>query len=150
MIETVGETASLLEVAIATGRTHQIRVHAAHSGTPLRATIVTATRSSSVARAPGLRRMFLHSHSLSFIWPESGEEFSVSVPLPAGAQGRAERYGGRPRGSSPADLSAAASQINGKPISAVGSRDSMCSNSATPSASALKLPTQSNGCSMSR
>jgi hypothetical protein len=29
-----------------------------------------------------LRRMFLHAHSVSFEWPETGEEFSVSVPLP--------------------------------------------------------------------
>ena len=26
--------------------------------------------------------MFLHAHSLSFDWPETGEPFSVSAPLP--------------------------------------------------------------------
>src|SRR5205807_2448922 len=32
-------------------------------------------------RELGLRRMFLHAHSLSFAWPQGGE-FSVSTPLP--------------------------------------------------------------------
>jgi hypothetical protein len=27
--------------------------------------------------------MFLHAHQVSFVWPESGVEFSVSAPLPA-------------------------------------------------------------------
>jgi hypothetical protein len=26
--------------------------------------------------------MFLHSHSLSFEWPDTGESFSASAPLP--------------------------------------------------------------------
>jgi len=26
--------------------------------------------------------MFLHSHSLSFEWPDTGEPFSASAPLP--------------------------------------------------------------------
>jgi 23S rRNA pseudouridine955/2504/2580 synthase len=30
----------------------------------------------------GLQRMFLHAHSLSFEWPETGEPFSASAPLP--------------------------------------------------------------------
>jgi 23S rRNA pseudouridine955/2504/2580 synthase len=83
LIETVGETASLLEVAIATGRTHQIRVHAAHLGHPVAGDdrYGDPEFNASLERH-GLRRMFLHSHSLAFIWPESGEEFSVSVPLP--------------------------------------------------------------------
>jgi hypothetical protein len=34
-------------------------------------------------QASGLSRMFLHAHHLSFLWPETGVEFSVSAPLPA-------------------------------------------------------------------
>jgi 23S rRNA pseudouridine955/2504/2580 synthase len=30
----------------------------------------------------GLRRMFLHAHSVAFAWPDTGAEVSVSVPLP--------------------------------------------------------------------
>ena len=83
LIETVGRTASLLEVAIETGRTHQIRVHAAHLGHPVAGDERYGDpRFNSALRAHGLRRMFLHSHSLSFVWPDTGEEFSASVPLP--------------------------------------------------------------------
>ena len=33
-------------------------------------------------RSFGLQRIFLHAHSLSFAWPETGEVFSASAPLP--------------------------------------------------------------------
>jgi 23S rRNA pseudouridine955/2504/2580 synthase len=83
LIETIGRTASLLEVAIATGRTHQIRVHAAHLGHPVAGDERYGDpRFNAALRAHGLRRMFLHSHSVSFVWPETGQEFSASVPLP--------------------------------------------------------------------
>jgi 23S rRNA pseudouridine955/2504/2580 synthase len=84
LLEAFGKTASLLEVAIATGRTHQIRVHAAHRGHPVAGDdrYGDPEFNSSVARL-GLRRMFLHAHSIEFEWPESREPFAVSVPLPA-------------------------------------------------------------------
>jgi 23S rRNA pseudouridine955/2504/2580 synthase len=83
LIETVGGIASLLEVSIATGRTHQIRVHAAHLGYPVAGDDRYGNADFNAAlERHGLRRMFLHSHSMAFVWPESGEEFSVSVPLP--------------------------------------------------------------------
>jgi 23S rRNA pseudouridine955/2504/2580 synthase len=83
LIETVGDAASLLEVAIATGRTHQIRVHAAHLGHPVAGDerYGDPEFNASLERL-GLKRMFLHSHSIEFVWPETGEPFSVSVPLP--------------------------------------------------------------------
>ena len=31
----------------------------------------------------GLSLFLLHAHQLSFIWPESGVEFTASAPLPA-------------------------------------------------------------------
>jgi 23S rRNA pseudouridine955/2504/2580 synthase len=83
LIEAIGRTASLLEVAIATGRTHQIRVHAAHLAHPVAGDERYGDAKFNAAlRAHGLRRMFLHSHALSFVWPETDEEFFVSVPLP--------------------------------------------------------------------
>ncbi len=83
LIDTLGRTASLLEVAIATGRTHQIRVHAAHAGHPVAGDDRYGDPEFNDAmRRFGLRRMFLHSRSIAFVWPESGEEFSVDVPLP--------------------------------------------------------------------
>jgi 23S rRNA pseudouridine955/2504/2580 synthase len=84
LLDTYGKTASLLEVSIATGRTHQIRVHAAHVGHPVAGDdrYGDPDFNASLARQ-GLRRMFLHAHSVEFAWPETGEEFAVSVPLPA-------------------------------------------------------------------
>jgi 23S rRNA pseudouridine955/2504/2580 synthase len=83
LLETIGRTASLLDVSIATGRTHQIRVHAAHLGHPVAGDErYGEPEFNDAMRRFGLRRMFLHSHSVAFVWPESGEEFSISVPLP--------------------------------------------------------------------
>jgi 23S rRNA pseudouridine955/2504/2580 synthase len=83
LLERFGKTASLLEVSIATGRTHQIRVHAAHAGHPVAGDERYGDDDfNAYLKTFGLRRMFLHAHSLSFTWPESGEEFNASVPLP--------------------------------------------------------------------
>jgi 23S rRNA pseudouridine955/2504/2580 synthase len=81
-IQFFGKRASLLEVAILTGRTHQIRVHALHAGHPVAGDEKYGDDDfNSAMEAFGLRRMFLHSHSVSFEWPAGGE-FSVNTPLP--------------------------------------------------------------------
>jgi 23S rRNA pseudouridine955/2504/2580 synthase len=83
VLERYGKTASLLEVAIATGRTHQIRVHANHVGHPVAGDERYGDDDfNAYMKTFGLQRMFLHAHSLSFEWPESGEQFSASAPLP--------------------------------------------------------------------
>lgn len=70
---------SLIEAELETGRTHQIRVHAAHAGHPLAG---DPRYGDAQAGAPaGLDRMFLHAHSVAFDWPDSGEPFHVSAPL---------------------------------------------------------------------
>jgi 23S rRNA pseudouridine955/2504/2580 synthase len=74
--------ATLVEVIIPTGRTHQIRVHAAHIGHPVAGDEKYGDREANKRfRNLGLRRMFLHAHSLSFDHPVSGEPVSVSAPL---------------------------------------------------------------------
>jgi 23S rRNA pseudouridine955/2504/2580 synthase len=84
VVDAIGRRASLLEVGIATGRTHQIRVHAAHAGHPVAGDERYGDpQFNEEMMRYGLRRMFLHSHSVEFVWPETGDEFSVSVPLPA-------------------------------------------------------------------
>jgi hypothetical protein len=30
----------------------------------------------------GLKRMFLHAHSIAFVWPDTGVPLAVSAPLP--------------------------------------------------------------------
>lgn len=83
LVDRYGKTASLLEVSIETGRTHQIRVHAAHGGHPVAGDERYGDEDfNAYLESFGLKRMFLHSHSLSFEWPDTGEPFSASAPLP--------------------------------------------------------------------
>ena len=83
-VQFFGKRASLVEVALETGRTHQIRVHAAHAGYPLAGDEKYGDAEfNEKMKAAGLTRMFLHAHQVSFVWPDSGVEFSVSAPLPA-------------------------------------------------------------------
>jgi 23S rRNA pseudouridine955/2504/2580 synthase len=75
--------ASLLEVQILTGRTHQIRVQAAAAGHPLAGDEKYGARPfNQKMRRLGLKRMFLHAHALSFDDPVSGEQRAFSTPLP--------------------------------------------------------------------
>jgi len=75
--------ASMVEVDLETGRTHQIRVHAAHVGHPVAGDDKYGDKDFNARmREEGLTRMFLHSHRISFDWPNGGD-FSASAPLPA-------------------------------------------------------------------
>ncbi len=81
-IQFFGKRATLMEVAIFTGRTHQIRVHAQHAGHPVAGDEKYGDESfNAEMKALGLKRMFLHANSVSFVWPGKGE-FSVNTPLP--------------------------------------------------------------------
>ncbi len=82
-VQCFGKLASLVEVALVTGRTHQIRVHAAHAGYPIAGDekYGDAVFNERMAKL-GLERMFLHAHSVSFTWPGSGKVVSVNAPLP--------------------------------------------------------------------
>ena len=83
-VQFFGKRASLVEVSLETGRTHQIRVHAAHAGYPLAGDEKYGEEEfNEKMKESGLKRMFLHAHHVSFVWPETGVEFSVSAPLPA-------------------------------------------------------------------
>ena len=73
--------ATLVEVEIVTGRTHQIRVHALHAGHPLAGDDKYGDADFNRAmKAKGLRRLFLHAHQLRFPWGEQ-EEKLYSAPL---------------------------------------------------------------------
>jgi 23S rRNA pseudouridine955/2504/2580 synthase len=77
------DVATLMDVAIHTGRTHQIRVHAAFAGHPVAGDDKYGDREANGAlRAFGLRRMFLHAASIAFRWPD-GAAFRAEAPLPA-------------------------------------------------------------------
>ncbi len=79
-----GSLATLMEVDIPTGRTHQIRVHASFAGHPLLGDDKYGDRERNAAlKGHGLKRTFLHAQSVAFEWPGSGVPFHVSAPLPA-------------------------------------------------------------------
>jgi 23S rRNA pseudouridine955/2504/2580 synthase len=83
LLERCGTVASFVEILLGTGRTHQIRVHAAHAGHPIAGDDRYGDREFNARlERLGLKRMFLHAHSVTFAWPDTAEEFSVSVPLP--------------------------------------------------------------------
>jgi 23S rRNA pseudouridine955/2504/2580 synthase len=82
-VQFFGRLATLMEVQILTGRTHQIRVHAAYAGHPVAGDEKYGDEEfNEEMKDVGLRRMFLHASSLSFTWPDTGMEFSVNAPLP--------------------------------------------------------------------
>lgn len=76
--------ATLVEASPKTGRTHQIRVHAASLGHP----IVGDERYgldevNKVFKNKGYKRMFLHAETLKFQHPVTGVLMSISAPLPS-------------------------------------------------------------------
>ncbi|MBV8659719.1 MAG: RluA family pseudouridine synthase [Burkholderiales bacterium] len=80
---TAFEDATLLECELKTGRTHQIRVHCAHSGFP----ILGDDKYGDFAlnkQLPkmGLKRMFLHAWRLSLPHPIDGTPLELEAPLP--------------------------------------------------------------------
>jgi len=76
--------ASLMEAELKTGRTHQIRVHAAYAGHPLAGDEKYGSRDfNRQMRDLGLKRMFLHAHYVAYEDSERGRSIEVSAPLGA-------------------------------------------------------------------
>ena len=71
---------SLLECHLYTGRTHQIRVHMRHTGHPLVGDQLYGRGDDRVNL--GLRRQFLHSWSIAFDHPATGERIERCDRLP--------------------------------------------------------------------
>jgi Pseudouridylate synthases, 23S RNA-specific len=75
--------ATLVEASPKTGRTHQIRVHAASLGHA----IVGDDRygideTNKLFKNKGYKRMFLHAETLKFKHPVTDEKMTISAPLP--------------------------------------------------------------------
>jgi len=83
-VQFFGKLATLMQVDIPTGRTHQIRVHAAYAQHPLLGDDKYGDRERNAElEGAGLKRIFLHAQSIAFDWPGSGVPFHASAPLPA-------------------------------------------------------------------
>jgi 23S rRNA pseudouridine1911/1915/1917 synthase len=75
------QAASLLEIELETGRTHQIRVHLAAFKHPLAGDTLYGC-DSKFAQRLGLDRQFLHAMKLGFIHPTKGEYISFESSYP--------------------------------------------------------------------
>ena len=74
--------ATLVEVSLMTGRTHQIRVHAASIGHPIAGDEKYGDESfNREMKGKGLRRLFLHAHSLVFSLENHDKPYSFFAPL---------------------------------------------------------------------
>ena len=74
--------ASLVSIDLMTGRTHQIRVHAAYIGHPLAGDEKYGDREfNKYLKRFGLSRLFLHASSIRFDSPISGREIEIKAPI---------------------------------------------------------------------
>lgn len=80
-----GSNYSLLKVQLATGRTHQIRVHFAYLGTPLYGDTMYGKADEDIGRQA------LHCQSVSFVHPVLGKRLEFFAELPEEMQKLLER-----------------------------------------------------------
>ena len=80
--------ASLIELRLDTGRTHQIRVHMSYIGHPLVGDYLYNERYYDKENV----RPLLHSKSLSFIHPITGEDLYLECELPKDFKERIDEY----------------------------------------------------------
>ncbi|KFN45295.1 RluA family pseudouridine synthase [Arenimonas composti] len=75
---------SFCEVRIETGRTHQIRVHAAHLGHPVAGDEKYGDREANrrLSQQAGLKRLFLHAASIEFALEQGERPYLINAPLP--------------------------------------------------------------------
>jgi 23S rRNA pseudouridine1911/1915/1917 synthase len=78
-------SATLLEVQLETGRTHQIRVHMAAQRHPCVGDLLYGADPTLAARV-GLERQWLHAVRLGFRHPGTGEQVEFEAPYPADLQ----------------------------------------------------------------
>ena len=85
-----GERAWLVEVTIATGRPHQIRIHTAAAGAPLLGDPLYGPGGLASEQAlPGDGGYHLHAHRLQLVCPDGGL-LALEAPLPEALRGAAD------------------------------------------------------------
>ncbi len=83
-----GRPISLAEIAIATGRTHQIRVHMAHIGFPV---LGDALYGGAKSHLEGIGRQMLHAWKLCIPHPLTGETMQFIAPVPEDMEAAIEK-----------------------------------------------------------
>jgi len=76
------KNATLVEVEIKTGRTHQIRVHMAHFGHPVLGDSVYGGMKVLKYNGIEINRQMLHAESLSLLHPLTGHPITFIAPPP--------------------------------------------------------------------
>jgi len=75
-----GTAHSIVRCELVTGRTHQIRVHLAHSGWPI------AGDRQYGASDPLIQRQALHASSITLQHPDSRKQLRIEAPMPSDFQ----------------------------------------------------------------
>jgi len=86
---------SFCEVRIETGRTHQIRVHAAHLGHPVAGDDKYGDREANkrLSEQAGLKRLFLHAASMEFALDGGARPYLINAPLADDLKAALDRLG---------------------------------------------------------
>ena len=80
VLEHLGRQATLLEVQLETGRTHQIRVHCRHAGHPVVGDSKYGNRNLPES-LKGIKKLCLHAARLEFNYPENGPNHKFQAAL---------------------------------------------------------------------
>lgn len=76
------EGATLMEIHLLTGRTHQIRVHSLFVGHPVAGDPKYGDETfNRWMKEKGLNRLFLHASSIEFRLPRTGEKLTIQAPI---------------------------------------------------------------------
>lgn len=84
------ESLSLVEIELLTGRTHQIRVHMNHLGTPVLGDAVYGSASANKKHQP--KRQLLHARQLAFNHPITGAALKLTAPIPSDLMAFVQRF----------------------------------------------------------
>ncbi len=110
--------ATLLEIELKTGRTHQIRVHCAHHGHPLIADevyggVVLEPSGGGADAWPGMGRVALHAALLRFRHPTTNEGLRFVAPLAPDLREFVRAMRASPGGEEPAEVAGRVLTLDG-------------------------------------
>jgi 23S rRNA pseudouridine1911/1915/1917 synthase len=81
---------TLVSIELETGRTHQIRIHLKHNGTPVLGDQLYGNRSLNEKFA--VERQLLHAHSLEFTHPTTHKILKIEAPIPPDMRDIIKKY----------------------------------------------------------